>query len=113
MVKLACKDYGFECDFEVEGDASKVIEEFGKHTLEEHGIDYGKEVSGIGELDLLVLTLLCNGFVQFIFGTLDYLMGATDSSRADYLRHNPYLLRRLYQFYVCLPCHRVFARPLR
>jgi len=43
MVKLACKDYGFECDFEVEGDASKVIEEFGKHTLEEHGIDYGKE----------------------------------------------------------------------
>jgi len=43
MVKLACKDYGFECDFEVEGDASKVIEEFGKHTLEEHGIDYGKK----------------------------------------------------------------------
>ena len=43
MVKLACKDYGFECDFEIEGDASKVIEEFGEHTLEEHWIDYGKE----------------------------------------------------------------------
>ena len=43
MVKLACKDYGFECDFEVEGDNSQVIEEFGNHTLDEHGIDYGKE----------------------------------------------------------------------
>jgi len=43
MVKLSCKNYGFECDFEVEGDVPKVIEEFGKHTLEEHGIDYGKE----------------------------------------------------------------------
>ena len=43
MVKLSCKNYGFECDFEVEGEAPKVIEEFGKHTLDEHGIDYGKE----------------------------------------------------------------------
>lgn len=43
MVKLSCKNYGFECDFEVEGEVSKVIEEFGNHTLDEHGIDYGKE----------------------------------------------------------------------
>ncbi len=43
MVKLSCKNYGFECDFEVEGDKSQVIEEFGNHTLDEHGIDYGKE----------------------------------------------------------------------
>ncbi len=43
MTKFICEDYGFECDFEVEGDISTVIEEFGKHTLEEHGIDYGRE----------------------------------------------------------------------
>ncbi|HXG74292.1 MAG TPA: DUF1059 domain-containing protein [Candidatus Nitrosotenuis sp.] len=44
MVKLACRDYGFNCDFISEGnDSSKVIEEFGKHELEEHGIEYSKE----------------------------------------------------------------------
>ena len=43
MVKLACKDYGFECEFQSEGEAASVIEEFGKHTLEVHGIEYGKE----------------------------------------------------------------------
>lgn len=42
-MKLTCRNYGFECDFEVEGDSSKVIEEFGDHTLEEHGIECGKE----------------------------------------------------------------------
>ncbi len=43
MAKLVCKDYGYDCDFEVEDDAVKVMEEFGKHTLEEHGIEYGRE----------------------------------------------------------------------
>lgn len=44
MVKLQCKDYGFECDFHVEGDDSlQVIVDFGKHTEEEHGIEYSKE----------------------------------------------------------------------
>ena len=44
MVKLQCKDYGFECDFHVEGsDTAKVIVDFGKHTEEEHGIEYSKE----------------------------------------------------------------------
>ena len=43
MVKLICSDYGFDCDFEVEGDADRVIAEFGKHTLENHGIEYSKE----------------------------------------------------------------------
>jgi len=43
MVKLSCRDYGFDCDFESNGDSSNVIEEFGKHTLENHGIEYGKE----------------------------------------------------------------------
>lgn len=44
MVKLNCKDYGFECDFVVEGEIEDVIDKFGFHTEEEHGIDYSKEV---------------------------------------------------------------------
>jgi predicted small metal-binding protein len=44
MAKLVCKDYGFECDFVVEGTAvSNVLEQFAKHTSEEHGIEYSKE----------------------------------------------------------------------
>lgn len=43
-IKLSCKDYGFECDFEIEGDdAATIIQKFGKHTDEEHGIEYSKE----------------------------------------------------------------------
>lgn len=45
MIKLECRDYGFNCNFVSEGnESSKVTEEFGKHTLEEHGIEYRKEV---------------------------------------------------------------------
>ena len=43
MARLRCSDYGYECSFIAEGDGSKVIEEFGKHTAEEHGIEYSKE----------------------------------------------------------------------
>ncbi len=44
MTKLVCRDYGFECNFVAKSDeVSKVIEEFGKHTLLEHWIDYSKE----------------------------------------------------------------------
>ncbi len=43
MAKLKCSDYGFECDFVSEGEIEEVIEVFGKHTDEEHGIDYSKE----------------------------------------------------------------------
>ena len=38
-----CNDYGFGCDFVVEGKVEKVLEEFGNHTDDEHGIDYSKE----------------------------------------------------------------------
>ena len=45
MAKLRCKDYGFECEFEAETkDASEMFEKFGGHTLDEHGIEYSKEV---------------------------------------------------------------------
>ncbi|MBI1828052.1 MAG: DUF1059 domain-containing protein [Thaumarchaeota archaeon] len=45
MVKLSCRDYGFECDFTIEEDEVQIVlEKFGKHTFEEHGIEYSKEV---------------------------------------------------------------------
>ncbi len=43
MVKLQCKDYGFECDFVAEGEIESVITQFGKHTNDVHGIEYSKE----------------------------------------------------------------------
>lgn len=44
MAKLCCVDYGFECDFASESaDASELIEQFAKHTADEHGIEYSKE----------------------------------------------------------------------
>jgi predicted small metal-binding protein len=44
LIKLRCSDYGFECDFVAEGETRQVLETFGKHTDEEHGIDYSPEV---------------------------------------------------------------------
>lgn len=43
-IKLRCSDYGFECEFVSEGEVDLVITQFGKHTNEEHGIEYTKEV---------------------------------------------------------------------
>lgn len=43
-IKLRCSDYGFECEFASEGQIEQVIEEFGRHTENEHGIEYTKEV---------------------------------------------------------------------
>lgn len=43
MARLRCSDYGYECDFVSEGEMEDVIKQFGKHTEEEHGIDYSKE----------------------------------------------------------------------
>ena len=43
MAKLKCNDYGFECDFVVEGEMEDVIDKFRAHTDDEHGIDYSKE----------------------------------------------------------------------
>ena len=43
MVELRCRDYGFECDFKAEGEIEVVLEQFGNHTSEEHGIEYSKE----------------------------------------------------------------------
>jgi predicted small metal-binding protein len=43
MAQLKCRDYGFECEFIVDGEMESVIEKFRDHTEEEHGIDYSKE----------------------------------------------------------------------
>jgi len=43
MAKLVCADYGYDCEFIVEGEPDQVAEKFRIHTEEEHGIDYSKE----------------------------------------------------------------------
>jgi Protein of unknown function (DUF1059). len=43
MAKLKCNDYGFECDFVIEGEIEEVIVQFRDHTEDVHGIDYSKE----------------------------------------------------------------------
>ena len=44
MRKIACKDYGFECDFISQGnDVDKVISEYATHSTQEHGIEYSVE----------------------------------------------------------------------
>jgi len=44
MPKLVCSDYGFDCDFVAESNStSEVIDSYGKHMSEKHGIDYPKE----------------------------------------------------------------------
>jgi len=45
MTKLCCVDYGFECAFTAESDdVSKMIDDFAKHTSDQHGIEYSKDV---------------------------------------------------------------------
>lgn len=44
MVNLRCNDYGYECEYESEGEIDKVIDDYREHMNEEHGIDYSKEV---------------------------------------------------------------------
>ena len=44
MIKLVCRDYGFDCDFVANGeDAAQVIATYGQHSNDEHGIEYSKE----------------------------------------------------------------------
>lgn len=40
MTRFVCNDYGFECGYEVEGKSLETLEKFGKHSREEHGIEY-------------------------------------------------------------------------
>ena len=39
--KIACKNYGIECDFMTdENEVKRVIKEFREHAIQEHFIDY-------------------------------------------------------------------------
>jgi predicted small metal-binding protein len=43
-LKLRCEDYGFECDFVLDGEKSvALLEKLRVHFEEEHGIDYTHE----------------------------------------------------------------------
>ena len=44
VIKLVCKDYGYDCDFVTKGEnVEDVMKEFGKHSDEEHGLWYSDE----------------------------------------------------------------------
>ena len=43
MAKITCRDYGFECHYEIEGEVENVIDAYRKHSDEEHGIEYSVE----------------------------------------------------------------------
>lgn len=43
-IRLECKDYGFECEFSIEGRKSlSMIEQLREHFETEHGIDYSTD----------------------------------------------------------------------
>ena len=46
MTSLRCKDYGYECNFQTDGETEKVVIEFRNHSIKNHGIDYGVEALG-------------------------------------------------------------------
>lgn len=39
---MRCDDYGFDCDYSIEGVIEKVIDAYWEHMDNEHGIDYSK-----------------------------------------------------------------------
>ena len=43
MVDVRCEDYGFDCDYSLEGDVNKVVQGFWNHMNDEHGIEYSTE----------------------------------------------------------------------
>ena len=43
MARLTCRDYGFDCEYFVEGEEGKVVDEFRDHMESEHGIEYPPE----------------------------------------------------------------------
>jgi len=43
MVKIVCRNYGFDCNFEVKGNNSEIIKKFQKHSRDAHGIEHSAE----------------------------------------------------------------------
>ena len=52
MVKISCKNYGFDCKFEVEGSETDAINKFQKHSMVIHGIEYSA-----GTLNQIIMRL--------------------------------------------------------
>jgi predicted small metal-binding protein len=44
MSVLNCRYYGFECNYEMDGDIKTMANEFKNHIKKEHMIDYPKEI---------------------------------------------------------------------
>ena len=42
--QLECKRYGFDCRFVANGKIENIVQDFRKHTLQEHFIDYSEGV---------------------------------------------------------------------
>jgi len=42
MVKISCSNYGYDCEFESNGNNSTVLEKFQKHSMDEHGIEHSE-----------------------------------------------------------------------
>ena len=42
IVNIRCDDYGFECDYFMEGIIDQVVDAYWKHMNDEHGIEYSK-----------------------------------------------------------------------
>ncbi len=43
MAKITCMDYGFDCQYVIQGEVEQVISEYRKHSTDEHGIEYSVE----------------------------------------------------------------------
>ncbi|MBT5201743.1 MAG: DUF1059 domain-containing protein [Thaumarchaeota archaeon] len=43
MVNIRCEDYGFDCDYSLDGDVDSVVYGYQSHMTDEHGIDYSSE----------------------------------------------------------------------
>ena len=43
MASISCRDYGFNCEFVAEGELEEIASKFGKHSSDEHGIEYSIE----------------------------------------------------------------------
>ena len=43
MIRLMCRDYGFDCDYVAEGQEDEVVDKFRDHMESEHGIEYSRE----------------------------------------------------------------------
>jgi predicted small metal-binding protein len=44
MSVLNCRYYGFECNYEMEGDIKTIADEFINHIKKEHVMDYPREI---------------------------------------------------------------------